>query len=134
MLQKLGCCTPNPPPPKKSRPLLHVRALTKKFKKESKFFFYKKPQKNLCTQLSWQRPVAGRRPLIVAVAGRRGRSAKGDRWSGSSRRLPTAPTRVPFLVFPLPPSSYFLPPKFCTCGQLFLIGSSTCPPCPDFSY
>jgi hypothetical protein len=30
------------------------------------------------------------------------------------------------------PLSFLLPPFFSTCGQL-LIGSSTCPPCPDFS-
>jgi hypothetical protein len=28
---------------------------------------------------------------------------------------------------------FFLPSTFCASGQLFLIGCSTCPPCPDFS-
>jgi hypothetical protein len=32
MLQKMGCCTPNPP--KKPRPLLHARALKNYKKKE----------------------------------------------------------------------------------------------------
>jgi hypothetical protein len=31
------------------------------------------------------------------------------------------------------PFSFLLPPIFSTCGQLLLIGSSTCPPCPNFS-
>jgi hypothetical protein len=28
---------------------------------------------------------------------------------------------------------FFFPSFFCTCGQLLLVGSSTCPPYPDFS-
>jgi hypothetical protein len=28
---------------------------------------------------------------------------------------------------------FFLPSTFCASGQLLLIGSSTCPSCPDFS-
>jgi hypothetical protein len=28
---------------------------------------------------------------------------------------------------------FFLPSTFCATGQLLLVGSSTCPPCPDFS-
>jgi hypothetical protein len=28
---------------------------------------------------------------------------------------------------------FFLPSTFCASGQLFLIGCSTCLPCPDFS-
>jgi hypothetical protein len=29
--------------------------------------------------------------------------------------------------------SFLLPTYFCTCIQLLLVGSSTCPPCPHFS-
>jgi hypothetical protein len=28
---------------------------------------------------------------------------------------------------------FLLPSFFCACGQLIFIGSSTCPPCPDFA-
>ena len=28
---------------------------------------------------------------------------------------------------------FFLPSTFCASGQFLLVGSSTCPPCPDFS-
>jgi hypothetical protein len=49
------------------------------------------------------------------------------------QRSATAPARVPHFVHPCPPCPTSLPTKFCTCGQLFLIGYSTYPPCPDFS-
>jgi hypothetical protein len=65
--------------------------------------------------------TSSRRPLI------RARSAAGD------HQLPPVPVHVPLCcTFPAP-SFLLLATNFCTCGQLFLIGSSTCPPCPDFS-
>jgi hypothetical protein len=112
-LQKMGVlCTH---PLKQPRPLQHARAL--------KNFFFKKFQKTFkknANALSMQ-AVAGRRPLVTA------------------RRGPRSPSQRPLLrgshfiqpPYPLFPTS--LPPNFSTCDQLFFIGSSIGPPCPDFS-
>ena len=65
-----------------------------------------------------------------------GQPVVNDCWSG--QLLATASChpllcRSPFLVLSLPLLSYLLLPNFCTCGQLFIFGSNTCPSCPNFS-
>jgi hypothetical protein len=106
MLQKMGCCTPNPP--KKPRPLLHARALKNKLKRNK--------IKNLQAQLSRQRP-AGRRPLraMVALLATANHPAVARPGATSGRRPLVVersvatdqrlPSESPFFVFSLPPSS-----------------------------
>jgi hypothetical protein len=62
---------------------------------------------------SRRRPAAGGRPMVT-------RRPHVDAWTYRA---------VPIFV----EIFFFLPSTFCTSGQLFLIGCSTCPPCPDFS-
>jgi hypothetical protein len=94
-------------PPKKPRPLLHARALKKNLKRF---------QKKLCACLYRQWPAAGGRPLVTTRYRPRspdqGRPLLGERSAACDQRLSTAPIRVPFFAFFLPPSSYLLPPNF----------------------
>jgi hypothetical protein len=61
-------------------------------------------------------------------------AAAKHRQAATLGRRATAPAQVPQHCHPLPPPGpTSLPPKFFKCGQLFFIGSSTCPPCLDFS-
>jgi hypothetical protein len=127
-------CTPS----KKPRPLLQARAL-KKYKK--KCYKKNKIEKNV-PLVAWR--VVGGRPAVAdrpAAPDQRlpagGEPAVGDRWSGCSwRPLTTScrpcPSGSPIFVTPYLLSSSLLPPIFFVVGQLFLIGYSTCLPCPDF--
>jgi hypothetical protein len=92
----------------------------------------KKPSENLkkggqCTDRL--RLVAGGRLQTDQWSATAGRGVVGCRQplAAGSYACP------PFLYPPCPllPTSYIQ--IFCTCGQLFLIGFNTCPPCPDFS-
>jgi hypothetical protein len=131
MLQKMGCCTPNPP--KKPRPLLHVRAL-KNYKK-------KIPKKNY--KKTSVPPCLGGGPLVSARCGPRsptrqlltvqrspgkGRPAVGDDWLGSSRPPPTSGRRLflhgsPFLYSPCP-----LLPTSCPQNFAHVVNSSSLAP------
>jgi hypothetical protein len=54
----------------------------------------------------------------------------GDQRSPAGRgSTPGAAGLLPFLLN----FFFFLPSTFSSSGQLFVIGCSTCPPCPDFS-
>jgi hypothetical protein len=56
--------------------------------------------------------------------------------AASNQRSPTSrgSTPAPVGQFPFFLNFFlFLPSTFCASGQLWLVGSSTCPPCPDFS-
>jgi hypothetical protein len=132
-VQKMGVlCTP----PKQPRPLQHARAF-KNYKKKC----YKKLLKK-CHALSTEAAARGRpvveRPTVAQSGATSGRRSLVGAWSTAVNRRPsTALARVPLYSTPCPPPPLplptSLPPNFFTCGQLFLIGSSTCPPCPDFS-
>jgi hypothetical protein len=68
---------------------------------------YKIIKKKTMPTLSRRRPPAGGRPGVARRP-----------WVG-----------LPFLIF----NFFVLPSTFCTSGQLLLVGSSTCPPCPKFT-
>jgi hypothetical protein len=83
------------------------------------------------------RPAACGRLLVPGspvTSGRRlkvgGPGPAGDQRSPAGR----GPTPEPLGQFPFfLKCFFFLPSTFCASGQLLLVGSSTCPPCPDFS-
>jgi hypothetical protein len=129
--KKWGTVHPTPPPPQKAQALATCKGLQN--------MFFKRIQKNL---LYRRRPAASGRPLVATLHGR----CPSDRWSPGQRsatpnqrspapdqRSPTAPVRVPHLCDPCPLRPTSLPPNFLECGQFFLIGCSTCPPCLNFS-
>jgi hypothetical protein len=87
-----------------------------------------------------RRPTGGRLPGDRCPTGGRPSLATHGRQPlvGARSAAPTTGRRppqrgCPTLSTPCPLCPTSLPTKFCTCGQLFLIGCSTCPPCPDFS-
>jgi hypothetical protein len=83
-------------------------------KKKVKFFFFKS-QKMGVPQTVRDRVAVGGRPWI------------GDPWS------PAGHGAVPFFVYCALFFQTLGPLPLGTFGQLFLIGSNTCPPCPNFS-
>jgi hypothetical protein len=121
-------------PPKKPKFLLHARAYKKILKNNWHQFYFlnaKKLQVGGATCNYRLHPVADRRspglgqPVVIDR-----RLGRGLPPATASRCLLLC--KSPFIL-PLPPPSYLMPTNFCTCGQLFLIGSSTCLPCLDFS-
>jgi hypothetical protein len=70
------------------------------------------------------------RQVEASTRGRQATSGRWDQRSPAGRGLTPGPVGLfPFfLIF-----FFFLLSTFCASGQLFLIGCSTCPPCPDFS-
>jgi hypothetical protein len=118
--KKWGCYRHTPLPlPKEAQAL--ARAFKKILKKVSNFFI-----KKGCSYLDRQRPMAGGRPLIAACRG-----CPPGNCSSTSDRRPFQHRSLP-LLYPCLPLSCLLSQKICTCGLLFLIGSSTCPSSPDF--
>jgi hypothetical protein len=130
--KKWRCCIHTP---KEAQALAHERAFKKKFSK-------KKLEKKATPCLYKQWLAAFGRLLVAACRSRlpgnqrlSGTQATTDQGVvGSLQPVVTDHSNAsyPFTV-PLPPSSYLLPQIFYTCDQLFLIGSSTFPPCPNFS-
>jgi hypothetical protein len=108
--KKWGCCTPILPKcqevPQKSP------------KKKINFFFQRTDDAGACV-------VVGRRPLI---AGRTGPLTVGRRPVVACRPRCGPPFFYSYHHFFKP-----RPPSLGTCGQLFLIGSNTCPPYPYFT-
>jgi hypothetical protein len=59
-----------------------------------------------------------------------GRRQSGDQRSSTGRESRPGPVgQFPFFL----KFFFFLPSTFCASGQLLLVGSNTCLPCPDFS-
>jgi hypothetical protein len=77
------------------------------------------------------------RPLVAGSLATSSRRPKvGEPGLTSDQRSPASRRSTPGLagLFPfLLNFFFFLPSTFCSSGQLFLIGCSTCPPCPNFS-
>jgi hypothetical protein len=70
-------------------------------------------------------PTAGRRPQVGGL-----RPAGNQRSPAGRRSTPAPMGQFPFFL----KFFFFLPSTFCASGQLLLVGSSTCPPCPNFSF
>jgi hypothetical protein len=116
---------------------------------KNSFFLNKKISKKF--ELSCRcryRLVASGQPLVA------GRPWAANLWTATSGRGPVARPRLgpncwsPVSCWPAGCGStpeplgqfpfflkcfFFLPSTFCASGQLLLVGSSTCPPCPYFS-
>jgi hypothetical protein len=90
------------------------------------FFKFKKIKKNWnsLTGTSVDPTVGGRRPTISGLG-----SASNQRSPAGHGSTPTPIGLFPFFLN----FFFFLPSTFCASGQLLLVGSSTCPPCPNFS-
>jgi hypothetical protein len=86
-----------------------------------------------------QRPLISKKKKfqIIIIFKKRGCRMTSDRpavaQSGATSSRQPLLCGSPFIQPPCPLLPTSLPPNFSTCGQVFLIGSSTCPPCPDFS-
>jgi hypothetical protein len=81
-------------------------------------------------------PKKSKNQKIAKKEGQLGSSMQPIRlWAVANRRSLVAHLScMGALNSPLPKFSFFfLSTFFCTCGHLLLVGSSTCPPCPDFS-
>jgi hypothetical protein len=119
-LQKMGVLYTHSP--KMPNPSLNTR---KKFKKSQKV-----GKKGASPQSNRLRAAASRRPLIAGPLV--GDQQSDDQGQSATNGRPPAASGCPKL-----PSCkillFLLPTYFCTCRQLLLVGSSTCPPCPDFS-
>jgi hypothetical protein len=126
--KKWGCCAhtsqSSPSPYNVQGPLKSTKKISLNYKK--------KKRRALSTQTaacSW-RPTAGHRLLrLRSPTGQPKVGAVGGVVGGLRPLL----CGSPYIQPPYPLLSTSLPPNFSTCGQLFLIGSSTCPPYPDFS-
>jgi hypothetical protein len=84
-------------------------------------------------QKNWDSPTGPGVDLRLAGNGRPqvgGPGPAGDQQLPAGRKLMPGPVGLfPFLL----KFFFFLPSTFCASGQLFLIGCSTCLPCPNFS-
>jgi hypothetical protein len=128
--KKWGCCRHTPPLHTRSLGPCYMQGPIKKITKKKGTKKIKFPCGGAASVFNAGPPQPTRLPRTNQRLLTVGQGTIGHRRPLVSRLLLCKP---PFLIPSLLPPSYLLPPIFCTCGQLFLIVSNTCPPCPNFS-